>query len=129
MVRCSLNCLAMTVRAGRAASSSRTLAAVLVLSPPRVSGSALSPRPRPSAPRFLREHGFWEYTAPCTGGFEAYDRNDYLLALDDMARAGMNSLMIVIKWFTTGLPLEAALPGSIARQQGNRVEQIVCFAT
>jgi hypothetical protein len=52
--------------------------------------------------RFLREHGFWEYTTPGTGGFEAYDNDDYLTALDDMARAGMNSLLLVIKWTTTG---------------------------
>ena len=52
--------------------------------------------------RFLGEYGFWEYTTPYCGGFESYDYDDYLLALDDMAGAGMNSLMLMVKWFTTG---------------------------
>ena len=51
---------------------------------------------------FLYEHGFWEYTTPYTGGFESYDYDDYLTTLDDMAQAGMNSLMMMVKWFTTG---------------------------
>jgi hypothetical protein len=60
------------------------------------------PRSESDAQPFLREYGFWEYTAPATGGFETYDYEDYLLALDDMTAAGMNSLMIVVKWLTTG---------------------------
>ena len=49
-----------------------------------------------------REYGFWDYTAPATGGMEHYQRDDYLRLLDDMAEAGMNSLVVVIKWMTTG---------------------------
>lgn len=48
------------------------------------------------------EYGFWDYTAPATGGMEHYGRGDYVSLLDDMAEAGMNSLVMVIKWMTTG---------------------------
>ncbi|MXZ35707.1 MAG: hypothetical protein F4Z21_10875 [Acidobacteria bacterium] len=51
---------------------------------------------------FLREHGFWDYTTPGAGGMESYRQEDYLSLLDDMAGAGMNSLMIYVKWLTTG---------------------------
>lgn len=74
---------------------------------------------------FLREYGFWEYTTPCAGGFESYDYDDYVLALDDMARAGMNSLLIMVKWFTTGyrskLPYLDQLPGNRLIQSRNRL--------
>ena len=50
----------------------------------------------------LLEHGFWDYTCPVTGGMEAFQRDDYTLLLDDMAGAGMNSLVICPKWMTTG---------------------------
>ncbi len=51
---------------------------------------------------FLKELGFWDYTTPGTGGMEAFEKSDYLSLLDDMAQAGMNSLMIFVKWLTTG---------------------------
>lgn len=51
---------------------------------------------------FLKEHGFWDYTTPGTGGMESYRQDDYLSLLDDMAAAGMNSLMVYVKWLTTG---------------------------
>jgi hypothetical protein len=76
-------------------------------------------------PRFLKEHGFWEYTTPCAGGFEAYGLDDYRLALDDMAGAGMNSLLIVVKWFTTGyrskLPYLDQLPGNRVIESDNEL--------
>ena len=50
----------------------------------------------------LSEYGFWDYTAPGTGGMEHYGRDDYLSLLDDMAEAGMNSLVVIVKWMTTG---------------------------
>jgi hypothetical protein len=50
----------------------------------------------------LTEHGFWDYTTPGAGGMEAFERDDYMALLDDMAQAGMNSLMIFVKWLTTG---------------------------
>jgi hypothetical protein len=53
-------------------------------------------------PSFLEEYGFWDYTTPGAGGMERYTRDDYLLLLDDMAKAGMNSLLVCIKWYTTG---------------------------
>ena len=51
---------------------------------------------------FLKEHGFWDYTTPGAGGMEHYQRDDYLRLLDDMAQAGMNSLLIMVNWFSTG---------------------------
>jgi hypothetical protein len=51
---------------------------------------------------FLKELGFWDYTTPGAGGMEAFQKSDYLLLLDDMSQAGMNSLMIFVKWLTTG---------------------------
>lgn len=50
----------------------------------------------------MREHGFWDYTTPVAGGVERYQLDDYRRLLDDMAGAGMNSLLLVVKWFTTG---------------------------
>jgi hypothetical protein len=52
--------------------------------------------------QFLKEHGFWDYTAPGTGGMERFERADYRSLLEDMQSAGMNSLMICVKWLTTG---------------------------
>ncbi len=52
--------------------------------------------------RRLREYGFWDYTTPGAGGMEHYGEDDYLWLLDDMAEAGMNSLVVVLKWMTTG---------------------------
>ena len=59
-----------------------------------MTGSSRSP--------FLKEYGFWDYTTPLAGGMEMFRRDDYLLLLDDMAGAGMNSLAVNIKWCTTG---------------------------
>ncbi len=63
----------------------------------------------------LTEHGFWDYVTPTAGGMEAFRREDYLSLLDDMARCGMNSLVIFVKWLTTGyrsrLPFLDQLPG------------------
>ncbi len=55
-----------------------------------------------SPPKLLDEYGFWDYTTPGAGGMEAYDWDDYRLLLDDMAPARMNSLMVCVKWATTG---------------------------
>ena len=52
--------------------------------------------------QFLKELGFWDYTTPGAGGMEAFEKSDYISLLDDMAQAGMNSLMIFVKWLTTG---------------------------
>jgi hypothetical protein len=56
----------------------------------------------------LREHGFWDYTTPLAGGMEQFQKEDYELLLDDMAGAGMNSLLVCVKWMTTGY--RSALP-------------------
>ena len=48
------------------------------------------------------QYGFLDYTTPGAGGMEHYERDDYISLLDDMAAAGMNSLVMVIKWRTTG---------------------------
>lgn len=55
-----------------------------------------------SAHHLLKEHGFWDYTTPGCGGMGGYQKQDYLLLLDDMTKAGMNSLCIYVKWLTTG---------------------------
>jgi hypothetical protein len=73
----------------------------LVLAAAPLEAIGAEPKTAETAP-FLQEHGFWEYVTPITGGFETYDYDDYLVALDDMAQAGMNSLMIMVKWMTTG---------------------------
>src|SRR3990170_4996917 len=39
---------------------------------------------------------------PAAGGMERFAQKDYILLLDDMAAAGMNSLVICPKWMTTG---------------------------
>jgi len=71
----------------------------------------------------LFDHGFWDYTTPYAGGMEAYRRDDYLRLVDDMAEAGMNSLMICIKWLTTGyrsrLPFLDQLPGNPVIESDN----------
>lgn len=48
------------------------------------------------------EHGFWDYTCHAAGGMEWFEKDDYLLLLDDMAAAGMDSLVIVVRWNTIG---------------------------
>jgi hypothetical protein len=47
-------------------------------------------------------HGLWEYTTPGAGGAEHYSEKDYVYLLDDMAEHDMYSLLLVVKWFTTG---------------------------
>jgi hypothetical protein len=47
---------------------------------------------------------------------EFFDRDDYLLLLDDMAQAGMDSVVFVIRWNTTGyrssLPFNDQIPNN-----------------
>lgn len=51
----------------------------------------------------MREIGFWDYTAPGGGGgLELYREADWDNLLDDMAAGGFNSLVLGIKWLTTG---------------------------
>ncbi len=51
---------------------------------------------------FLEEYGFGDYTAPVAGGMERFGLDNYRLLLDDMLNARMNSLLVCIKWLTTG---------------------------
>jgi len=51
---------------------------------------------------FLREHGFWDYTTPGAGGMEGYGQADYEGLLEDMGEGGMNSVVVMAKWLTTG---------------------------
>ena len=73
----------------------------------------------------LDPHGFWDYTTPYAGGMEAYDLDDYRSLLDDMAEAGLNSLMICVKWLTTGyrssLPFLDQLPGNRVIESDNQL--------
>ena len=61
-----------------------------------------------------KEYGFWDYTTPGTGGMAGFEKPDYLRLLEDMSKAGMNSLCIYVKWLTTGyrsrLPFLDQLP-------------------
>jgi len=74
-----------------------------------------SAKPVPKSPDFiLKEHGFWDYTTPGAGGMAGFQRQDFMGLLDDMSKAGMNSLCIYVKWLTTGyrsrLPFQDQLP-------------------
>ena len=48
------------------------------------------------------EIGFWDYPAPQHGSVEQYTEEDWDLYLDDMVEYGFNSLVLGIKWMTTG---------------------------
>ncbi|MGE5224223.1 MAG: hypothetical protein ACM3PY_17435, partial [Omnitrophica WOR_2 bacterium] len=50
----------------------------------------------------MKEIGFWDYTCPFNGSLERYTRSDWDVLLDDMAAGGFNSLVLSIKWLTTG---------------------------
>jgi hypothetical protein len=79
------------------------------------------------ASHLLKEHGFWDYTTPGCGGMGEYQKQDYMLLLDDMAAAGMNSLCILVKWLTTGyrsrLPFLDQLPDCPVIASDNRLLQ------
>ncbi len=49
-----------------------------------------------------KQFGFWDYTFPRHGSLERYTRADWDVLLDDMAAGGLNSLVLGIKWLTTG---------------------------
>ncbi len=49
-----------------------------------------------------KEIGFWDYTCPRHGSLERYSAQDWDLLLDDMAEGGFNSLVLGLKWLTTG---------------------------
>jgi hypothetical protein len=71
------------------------------------------------------EHGFWDYTTPGAGGMEGYGPADYDRLLEDMRAAGMNSVVVMAKWLTTGyrsrLPFLDQHPGNIVTADGNTV--------
>ncbi|MFA6568046.1 MAG: hypothetical protein WCS96_07530 [Victivallales bacterium] len=72
----------------------------------------------------LKEFGFWVYTCPRSGRESHYEEKDWELLLDDMASAGMNSLAMVIKWYTTGYKssldwLDQDVSGSSIVAKGN----------
>jgi len=73
----------------------------------------------------LDEHGFWDYTTPCAGGMEMYQKEDYISLLDDMEAAGMNSLSFSVKWMTTGykssLPFMDQLPDNPIIESDNEL--------
>jgi hypothetical protein len=50
----------------------------------------------------MREIGLWDYTCPRHGSLERYSRQDWDILLDDLASGGFNSLVLGIKWLTTG---------------------------
>jgi hypothetical protein len=69
------------------------------------------------------EHGYWDYTCPESGGLEHYTEQDYRELFEDMANAGMNSMLFMIKWWTTGyrsrLPYLDQLPGNPTIESDN----------
>jgi hypothetical protein len=73
----------------------------------------------------LQEHGFWDYTTPGAGGMEGFTRDDYAQLLDDMSEAGMNSVLVIPKWFTTGyrstLPFLDQHPNNPVTRSDNRL--------
>ncbi len=73
----------------------------------------------------LAEHGFWDYTTPGTGGMEGYQGDDYARLLDDMSEAGMSSVVVMVKWLTTGyrsrLPFLDQHPDSPVTRSDNRL--------
>jgi len=56
----------------------------------------------------MQEMGFWDYTCPRHGSLERYTLADCDRLLDDMVAANWNSLVLGIKWLTTGY--RSALP-------------------
>ena len=50
----------------------------------------------------IKEIGFWDYTCPLNGSLERYSEEDWDILLDDMAAGGFNSLVLCVKWLTTG---------------------------
>ena len=58
--------------------------------------------------KLIQDVGFWDYTAPQHGSLEAYTEADWDELLDDLAQDGVNSLVICVKWITTGY--RSALP-------------------
>lgn len=48
------------------------------------------------------EIGFWDYTCPGHGSVEGYSTSDWDALLDDMSEGGFNSLVLGVKWLTTG---------------------------
>jgi len=50
----------------------------------------------------MHEIGFWDYTCPRHGSLEHYSAKDWDDLLDDMSVGGFNSLVIGVKWLTTG---------------------------
>ncbi|MCL2701225.1 MAG: hypothetical protein FWE88_05980 [Phycisphaerae bacterium] len=50
----------------------------------------------------MKEIGFWDYTCPTHGSLEHYTTDEWDRLLDDMAAGGFNSLVLGIKWLTTG---------------------------
>ncbi len=73
----------------------------------------------------LAEHGFWDYTTPGAGGMEGYEADDYSRLLDDMSAAGMTSIVVMVKWLTTGyrskLPVLDQHPDSPVTRTDNRL--------
>jgi len=50
----------------------------------------------------LKEIGFWDYSCPGHGSLERYSPGDWDVLLDDMGTGGFDSLVLGIKWLTTG---------------------------
>lgn len=56
----------------------------------------------------MKEIGFWDYTCPRHGSLERYTPDDCDVLLDEIVAGNWNSLVLGIKWLTTGY--RSALP-------------------
>jgi hypothetical protein len=48
------------------------------------------------------EVGFWDYTCPKHGSIDKYTKEDWDILLDDIAEGEFKSLVLGVKWLTTG---------------------------
>jgi len=82
--------------------------------------------PMSSNSAILQSIGFWDYTCPGHGSVEQYTCDDWSQLLDEMSAAGMNSLVLGVKWLSTGYRsqlnwLDQRSEDSLAVRDDNRV--------
>ena len=81
----------------------------------------------------LKEHGFWDYITPGAGGMERFTQKEYASLLDDMASSGMNSLLVCVKWMTTGyrssLPFLDQLGGPVMDSDNDLLRWVIAEAS
>ncbi len=95
-----------TITAVNGQRPTHNLCHILGLSVILCSLSALSRQLAPETSIVIRDQmeeiGFWDYTCPLNGSLERYTTSDWDVLLDDMVAGGFNSLVLCVKWLTTG---------------------------